>query len=670
MPAAYRATLAEFRSDDADGVVGRLSTASAAGGHGSIQGDQIGAWSIQVDTLRSAADELIRRIPQSAGWTILLEYSIPRRYTRPDAVLLADDLIFVIEFKVGATTFDAGARWQVEAYSRDLRDFHAESQSRTIVPVLVATDADSGATTPRSVFDPTQDVRCASSSSLVRILEDEFQASHRPDATQIDATSWDQSAYLPTLNILESAEALFSNHDVREISHCYADNLGATTERLMEVIRFSRTNRRRTICFVTGVPGAGKTLAGLNAVHNPEIRHGSQPAGVFLSGNVPLVRVVREALVRAAVRRRELRREAERRAKTYIQDVHRFLGGQAEPVTGNEYEHVVVFDEAQRAWDADKCERHERAKASEAELMLDIMSRRPNWCVIVALVGGGQEIHDGEAGLPEWGRALATSKIEWDVWASHEVSSSRVNDSPEFTLFDDGIPPNIRFHDDPLLHLGVNVRSHRAQTLSEWVRLLLMGRAPEAREMAKRISNFPFAFTRDLTVSRNWLRRFCQPDRRAGLVASSGARRLRAYGLELESFFRGKLKYQDWFLNARGDFRSSCSLEVALTEFELQGLELDYVGVCWGNDFWYSADEQLWKYQKLSGARLTGVSKPRDCDYIRNRYRVLLTRAREGMIIWVPRGDDGDGTLDPKTFDGTANFLKSAGMREFSAADL
>ena len=602
-------------------------------------------------------------VPMASDWSILLEYEIPRRQKRPDALLLAGDLVFVVEFKVGAEIFEAAARWQSQAYARDLCDFHGNCHGRHIVPILVCTEA-SSLSADSEDREGASVLQCADAGTLAATIAEQYQELHDPKGNLINADDFEAGPYRPTLTILEAAEHLFASHDIREIAHCYADNLTGTTDRLIEEIQSANALRTRTICFVTGVPGAGKTLAGLNAAHNPAIRKEGRPGAVFLSGNVPLIKIVRAALVESASRRGENKVESKRKAETYVQNVHSFLSTHSRD-DDVPYEHAVIFDEAQRAWDADKCRSKDRGDCSEPETMLRIMSRCPDWCVIVALVGGGQEIHQGEAGLREWGRALAVNSQKWRVVVSPHIAKNQ-SKAAAFQLFSSDCPANVNLQLDERLHLNVNLRSYRAQAIAEWVDLVLRGDATGARRVISEISDFPLQFTRDLNGARGWLRAFTPPDRRCGLVGSSDALRLRHYGIELSSGFRQGINYENWFLKPFDDFRSSHSLESAMSEFEVQGLELDYVGVCWGNDFSFDAQEQSWTHRKLSGAKFRRVKADRSQDYIRNKYRVLLTRAREGMVIWIPRGVESDATLSPSHFDGTAEFLHAAGVPEFN----
>lgn len=479
----------------------------------------------------------------------------------------------------------------------------------------------------------------------------------------IDADTWVDAPYRPTLSVIEAAERLYENHDVREISHSYASNLDATTDLLAEVIKEARAQNRRYVCFVTGVPGAGKTLTGLNVVHDPSLRAEGGPSGIFLSGNGPLVKVVREALVLSQQRAGRRRQDSAHEVSTFIQNVHQFLRYHREHPTALPHEHVVVFDEAQRAWNREQMQRKQGVDRSEAAELFDVMDRLDGWAVIIALVGGGQEIFLGEAGLEEWGRAVAVRR-DWRVVASPEVVSGGASVSGH-RLFADGVPPGIKFRPEPLAHLSVGVRSFRAQRLAEWVDAVLTLDTERARSLVPDRREFPLHFTRDLEVAKAWLRARSEPGngQRAGLIATSEDQRLRAYGLERSSAFRLDYSFEKWFLMQPADVRSSHALEVAASEFECQGLELDWVGLCWGSDLTPS-NPGGWEYRKFRGSAWHQVRGDSERTYVRNRYRVLLTRARLGMVIWIPPGKAGDPTLDPVRFDRVRSLLEAAGVPE------
>lgn len=663
MSRCVRHSLSDFTLADDAQLLGKLTDSVASTGIQSTRTTQIETWKVQITLLKRCAYELIARHEAAKGWHLILEYELPRRQKRPDAILLTEDVILVIEFKVGAASHNASSRWQVEDYCLNLRDFHGGSLGRAIVPVLCSTAAPSATSSPTISTSRVATIRLANADDLPGVLLSAYSAQHDSNARPIDPETWVDAPYRPTLSVIEAAERLYQSHDVREISHSYASNLDATTDLLAEVIKEARAQNRRYVCFVTGVPGAGKTLTGLNVVHDPSLRVEGGPSGIFLSGNGPLVKVVREALVMSQQRAGHRRQDSVHEVSTFIQNVHQFLRYHREHPTALPHEHVVVFDEAQRAWDREQMRRKQGVDRSEAAELFDVMERLDGWAVIIALVGGGQEIFLGEAGLEEWGRAVAV-RPDWRVVASPEVVSGGASVSGH-RLFTDGVPSGIEFRPEPLAHLSVGVRSLRAQRLAEWVDAVLALDTERARSLLPDCREFPLHFTRDLEVAKAWLRARSEPGngQRAGLIATSEDQRLRAYGLERSSAFRLDYSFEKWFLMQPTDVRSSHALEVAASEFECQGLELDWVGLCWGSDLTPSGPGG-WECRKFRGSAWQQVRGDSERTYVRNRYRVLLTRARLGMVIWIPEGKPGDSTLDPVRLDCVRSLLEAAGVPE------
>jgi hypothetical protein len=647
-------------------MLGQLVSAKATEGFATEYLKQVEVWDKELVLLEGLCRALAAEAPSSRGWALLLEYPIPRRKKYPDAIILAEELIFVLEFKFGMTAFDAVSKWQVEDYALDLRDFHLQSRNRSIIPILIATDVPSEKVPGfvlKSEGASVWPVNCLTPRELAGFLASAYWLAHVPDRVPIDPPAWDNSPYRPSLSIIEAAKELFAGHSVREINHAYAGNLSRTTTALIEAIHTARSTGKRIICFVTGVPGAGKTLTGLSAIHSPELQTEKTALGVFLSGNGPLVAIVREALIRDAVAQQgRTKRESERKVHTFIQNVHDFIGEYGFSQTSSPPpEHVVVFDEAQRAWSAAQVKKKRDTNQSEPQMMLGIMERCPAWCVIIALVGGGQEIHTGEAGLEEWGRSLSQTNKEWQVLASREALFGGPSLATH-RLFDEAVPQRCCVHETPSLHLDVSVRSLRAQRIAEWVNCVLRGDAKTARQLLSDCGGFPIVLTRDLEQARQWLRDRSRLERRCGLVVSSGSIRHRAYGIEVSSGFRHGYAFEEWFLGGADDIRSSYQLEVAATEFECQGLELDWVAVCWGDDLCYNPPVSSWRYRQFRGNRWHAVHKDESQRYLLNKYRVLLTRARQGMVLWVPPGDRLDRTRDPNPLDATAAFLQAAGI--------
>jgi hypothetical protein len=431
------------------------------------------------------------------------------------------------------------------------------------------------------------------------------------------------------------------------------------------------------ICFVTGVPGAGKTLVGLNAVHDPRLRRDGGPAAVFLSGNGPLVRIVRSALARNRSASATQRRQSGRVVQTFIQNVHTFLKTHGPDHAPLPPEHVVVFDEAQRAWDAKKMAspRSQRGGSnasansgfegcSEPELMLRTMERCPGWSVIVALVGGGQEIHDGEAGLQEWGRSILARPVPWLAISSPEAFDGGASVAGQ-TIFPEGSNPTLAPVRNAALHLSTSIRSLRSLVVADWVNAVLRGEHETAQHFISDSEDFPMYLTRNLDAAKSWLLAVADTGGRpgaCGLLASSGALRLRMFGIEVSSGFRKGFSYEDWFLAKSSDIRASCQMEVPATEFECQGLELDWTCVCWGGDL--VRESAQWNPRTFRGSGWNRIRKPLDQQYAFNKYRVLLTRARKGMVIWVPPQGAGDKTRNPPSFDETAEHFRACGVRE------
>jgi len=662
MAAFYRAKLSVFLAHSPDEILGTLLRSYQ---HEELQKRQTKAWEIEIKTLKVVCTELINLFSSASSWSLLLEYPIPRRQKRLDAVVLAEDVIFCLEFKTLDKKHTLQTDRQVEDYALDLRDFHEESRDRRIVPIAVVAKAPSVINSDvKSVSDVVRDVVRTNAVDLAPVLLSAFQSEHRPSVEAIDAVAWDKSAYRPVPTIIEAAEALFAGHNVREIAHSHAGaiNLTNTSDRLIEIIQQAQRHGQKVICFVTGVPGAGKTLAGLNIVHNPILRREGRPAGVFLSGNGPLVKIVSAAIARDN-KRRVGTNEGERTVSTFIQNVHVFVRVALEKADKPPGENVVVFDEAQRAWNVDQNRKKNGLEVSEPEIMLSIMDRHQDWAVLIALVGGGQEIHNGEAGLSEWGKTLRDKFPKWRVVVSPKALEKDASTAGH-RLFTDGNGGSLAIQTEPSLHLEVSLRSFRAKRLTEWVDAVLMNEPTKAAGIVRELNDFPLAFTRSLATARSWLRKHARGLQRVGLVASSGALRLRADGIELSSGFRqgNRDMFVHWFLDQEPDVRSSNQLEIAASEFECQGLELDWVSVCWGGDFSYDTTGNCWTHRNFTGSRWGFLKNEIDRQYLLNTYRVLLTRARRGLVIWVPQGEIADETRSPILFDTTADYLSRCGV--------
>ncbi|MGE3961131.1 MAG: DNA/RNA helicase domain-containing protein [Dehalococcoidia bacterium] len=616
-------------------------------------------WTGSVALLQTACRELVGAHPPARTWHYFLEFDIPRRSRRIDVLILAEDVLFLLEWKVGAERFDAAAIWQAEQYALDLRDFHEASHHRVIVPIVVATRAPAGV---QSDYEPgrlVQEVQRLTPDEIAGSMWHWWRRAHDPTRDAVDPATWEDSPYRPTPTIVDAATMLYEQNDVREIALSGSSNLDETVSAVLELIDFCRVEGRRGVVFITGAPGSGKTLAGLQIVHAPEMLRGKEAAGVFLSGNRPLVSVISAALVKSAQRSGKTKRQAESEVQTFIQHAYQFRNDNVKFPDRPPHEHVILFDEAQRAWDSRRVESWTKGalKASEPEIFLDIMSRWPDWAVVIALVGSGQEINTGESGLGEWGRAITAKHPDWLVRASPAVLPG-ATEPPGGRLLDE-LPPGLSIQADDRLHLRMNVRSPRAERLNEWVDRVLALDPDGARAAFPDPREYPMVMTRSLDAAREWMRQRATtaPDR-SGLLISAEARRLRAWGLDGQVLQRER-KWAEWFLAGRGDVRGSDHLEIAATNFDCQGLEIDWAGVVWGNDLVPQLGS--WSARQFKGTRWQKANAER-ARYIVNGYRVILTRARRGQIICVPQPDGRDTTLPPEQFERIAELLARSGV--------
>jgi len=609
-----------------------------------IEPRQTAAWQYQIRHLRTLAAEL----PEAH---FFMEFLIPRMGRRADLIVILDGVIFVVEYKVGLHQFDRFGLEQVYGYGLDLKHFHETSHTRRIVPILVATEAVSlEDQSPRWDLDGLAKPLKATPSQLAGLISQIAAAVRAPP---FDPQEWFMGRYRPTPTIVEAAQALYRGHDVEEISRSEAgaENLTRTADYVTQAIEAAKRDSRKIICFITGVPGSGKTLAGLNVATARQRAHNDEHA-VFLSGNGPLVEVLREALALDAVAKaREAgittsKTEEARRASAFIQNIHHFrddaLVNRTAPI-----EKVAVFDEAQRAWDTEQTSKFMQQKKgeirfskSEPEFLLEVMDRHTDWCAIVCLVGSGQEINTGEAGIEEWLRALQRLFSHWRV----HLPQTLVHNC---AIKDEVLAPD--------LHLATSIRSFRAERLSDFVGQVIDGNAAGAARIKDQLTNYPLLITRDLEKARRWLRSQRRGNEHVGLLASSNAARLKPHGI----FVKAKIEPRKWFLAPTDDVRSSDALEDAATEFDIQGLELDWACICWDANLRRSSGWKPWRFR---GSRWESINDPAQQAYLANSYRVLLTRARQGQVVFVPHGSDDDLTRSPATYDGIYKFLGSCGF--------
>jgi hypothetical protein len=647
----YSNSISDFLQENETKILGQLSLHH----NHALEDLQKNAWIKQIEILKTTLKDFEKG-------QVYFEFSIPRMGKRVDNVLIIHDLIFVLEFKVGDTHYQKHSIDQVVDYCLDLQNFHEGSHHEKLIPVLISTKAEdikNEFKVSNNLFEPLK----ANQNNLSEIINQSLALSND---LQINVIDWENSIYKPTPTIIEAAQALYKGHNVKEISRhdAGAINLSKTTDCINKVIETAKRENKKSICFLTGVPGAGKTLAGLN-IANERMKADEDEHAVFLSGNGPLVDVLREALTRDEVATSKengepiTKKVAAIKANAFIQNIHHFrddnLISQKAPV-----EKVVVFDEAQRAWEKEQVTSFMKRKKgvedfnmSEPEFLISVMDRHKDWCTIICLIGGGQEINTGEAGVSEWLSSLKNNYPDWDIHYSNLISTDNNY------LSDNELRKWIKevATKKNELHLSVSVRSFRSEKISELIHEILEANSNRAKILIEEVKNdFPIYITRDLTTAKNWLREKAKGTERIGLVGSSGGRRLRPLGIDVKN----EISAPNWFLNNSDDIRSSYFLEEVATEFDIQGLEIDWVCLAWDINYYFKDDK--WNCQNFSGTKWQNIHNENDKTYLQNAYRVLLTRARQGLIIFIPEGDDLDHTRPKELYDNTFNYFKICGI--------
>ena len=681
----YSSAISEFIGEEENSIVGKLTGSSQH----DINKETSSSWRAEIESLKEALKDYSDR------GSIYLEYNIPRMGHRVDAIVLIDGIVFILEYKTGRQTFNQSARNQVWDYALDLKNFHADSKDRTLAPIVVvpcALDEDCHLT-PKSSGDKVYEPLFTNTRQLGTAIQNILVLDQATVRHSQSDDIWANSGYEPTPTIIEAAIALYEKHSVADITKSGGD-IEKTSKALNRIIDHCRKEKRKAICFITGVPGAGKTLIGLNTA----IELFNQGIGaVYLSGNYPLVEVLQEALARDYIERKRIitsneekktrpkKGDAKREVKAFIPMIHHYRDQYLEGVdiTANDIrpkpgyfesntdkayipaEHVAIFDEAQRAWTKEELQRFMREKKniqnfpySEPEYLISCMDRQRDWGVVVCLVGNGQSINKGEAGLNEWIASIQRRYKSWDVYISQTILSKEQERD---------IAPQLKHQEE--LHLEMSMRSFRSESVSIFINQLLDLKVEEARSTLNKLKkdNYPIVLTRSLERAKLWLRSKKRGNERMGLLASSKAERLKAISINV--------KYSPncvhWFLEDSQDFRSSDTLEDALTEFEVQGLEIDWACVAWDADLRLSEDKRTWEHFQLRGGdKWQNINKPVNQEYQINAYRVLLTRARQGIVILIPEGDDTDTTRKREWYDRTYNYLKGIGIPEIQDQDI
>ena len=645
----YSAPISEFLKQSSEEILGVICSNDP---HSETRLQQINTWESEIAILKQ----------QLTGMTegqIIFEYTVPRMGKRVDIIFLHANIVYILEFKCGDDEYKSSTYDQVYDYALDLRNFQKESHDKLLVPIMISTKA---AEEEIKICENERiilPIKC-NANNIRAAIEAVGKLYKEP---QFNYIVWQNSVYLPTPTIVDAAQALYRGHNVHEITRndAGAKNLTITTNKVNQIIEYSKLHHRKSICFVTGVPGAGKTLVGLNiAIERSNARKGEH--AVFLSGNFPLVTVLQEALARDKVEQSKNsdskinKSTALRETAAFIQIIHKYR----DSFVGNDNippERIAIFDEAQRAWTKAMIANFMAQKKgihnfsySEPEFLINTLDRHQDWAVIICLVGGGQEINTGEAGLIEWFDSLRRTYPNWDIYVSPELNDTEYRRDRTLSSLFEGL--NVSTSTD--LHLSTAMRSFRTPDLAAFVKALLDVDKEKAKELYRKIQDkYPILLTRELDEAKNWTRQHCKGTMRYGLIASSGALRLKPKGI----FVKNEINVANWFLNDKTDVRSSYYFEDVASEFDIQGLELDYTIVAWDGDFRF--DGTKWTYNNFVGTRWQKINSDDKKLYLKNAYRVLLTRARQGMAIYVPEGDAMDDTRPPEYYDKTYEYLKS-----------
>lgn len=646
----YEKSIKTFLEDSTEQIFGEIDLNY---NYKSTEKQQKNAWESQINILKEQLSDLNDGV-------IIFEYDIPRMSHVIDNVILTNGLIFVLEFKVGSEHYEQSDINQLDNYVQLLENYHEESREKVIVPILVETEAEAFENTIIKKDNNVFDIIKANKNNLSEIITSIINQYQTND----DLSNWSKSRYAPTPTILKAARDLYETHEVAEIDEHSSNDifLNETEKTIDEIIEDSKNQNKKSIIFLTGVPGAGKTLIGLNMAVKRSINN--EEDAVFLSGNDPLVEVLWEALARDSAYRNNISKDnAKSKVKSFIQKLHKFRDDALKDKT-EQHEQIVIFDESQRAWTREKTEEFMKRRKnisdfgmSEPEFLISIMDRRKDWAVIICLVGQGQEINKGEAGINEWINSLENNFKHWEIYANKD--SLNLNDNQE----------QLKINDKKSLYLYSTIRSLDAPNLPNFIKYLLNNNKNDAEKKLNEINEYyPLYITRNLNDAKKWIKQEVSKhdeneNIRIGLLAHSNAIRLIPEGIFVK-WKKSNNSVPYWFLNDPTDIRSSNHLELPATEFDIQGLEIDYSIVCWDANLRYIEDK--FEFKEFTGTKWNNINQEHRKNYLLNSYRVLLTRARRGMIIFVPEGDDKDPTRKKEYYDGTYEYLKSIGIKEFT----
>ncbi len=657
--AYYCNSIPGFLQEDSDNIVGSLVRNAF-----DISNEQNEAWINQINGLQRKLEE--------GGITgdIIFEYDIIRLGKRIDVILLIKRMVFSLEFKNGAKAFLAQDARQAEDYALDIKNFHKESEDLFVCPILVATEASPyQKEQPLEAYPDGQVFLQRENMDSVIDKVEQVAQKYGGDGV-IDFETWFNSPYYPTPTIIAAAIEAYKMHTLTGIAHSEAgqEGVSACKQEIYKIVEYAQKNQKKVVGFVTGVPGAGKTLVGLDVVAK-NLGEGKDNLSVYISGNGPLVEVLQAALIKSVDDDQKKRNKNEKRSKKEIQVAVKALiqgsygfkkdnAKQKIPTA----EHVLIFDEAQRVWNKEQMMRKHKdteMAVSEPYLYYSIMDRHNDWAAMICLVGLGQDIHDGEVGINEWFKCGIEDFTDWEMFYSPEIFSQTEDQNIEINMIKD-CP---RCHEVEGLHLKTSIRSFRSNKQSEFIDYIL-NNEPEKAQATFEILNkkYPVFITRDIDKARSWVREQVRGTQRSGVLACSSAQRLKPEGIYVPK----DIDVKNWFLAPSDDLRSSNMLEVVASEFKVQGLEVDWAIVCWDADLRRNDDGKSWDHYNFRGTKWNKRHKEEQKRYLLNSYRVLLTRARQGMVIFIPHGVDPeiDATRDSSFYDEIYDYLKECGISE------
>lgn len=594
---------------------------------------------------------------------ILFEYTIPRMGKRADNVLFYKGVVYLLEFKINSKNYPSIDLKQAEGYALDLKKFQQGSKDLVIVPILVSTKASDFENTITVYHDRVVKTLKANAETLSNVI---LQASKEFDEQPIDIISWENSLYKPTPTVIEAAQALYNNHSVEEITRKDSEiiTFSATTNSVDTIIQDAKKNHKKNIIFVTGIPGSGKTLVGLNTAIKYQ-NYDKNEHAVYLSGTAPIIEVLREGLARNVVSREDLKitkTKAKKDASTFFQHLRHF---RKEAIESDKHptEKIVVFDEAQRMWSKQRTTKEIKNKMriddygkSEPDILLGYMDRNEDWSVIICLIGGGQEINKGENGAIEWLKSVKEKFPHWNVYLSKEIREKQYLGN--ITI--DEVLDNVEHKFVENLHLRTSVRSFRSENVSKFFNALLDREVQTAIEIHKSLIEYPIKITRDLDIAKKWIKDQAKGIDRYGIFASSKSHRLRPEGITSKKPM--DFQTEAWYLDTDEYVDSSNFMEIPATEFLCQGLEVDWAIVGW--DASLRPSKEGWACYNFSRKDWKNILNADDQRYLINSFRVVLTRARQGMVIFVPKGDIEDHTRNPKYYDEIYEYLKEVGLDE------